>query len=512
LLVQDDASRRAMKILCNPRLYSALFLKILNKDGKLVPFVWNRCQRIIYEHMLWAQRNGLPQFFLILKPRQIGSTTLAEALGFHATATVPGFRARTLAHDKETTREIFEKCHVFYENLPLWMRPELATNNISRLVYPALKSRYMIGTAGTKAGAGVGRTINFVHCSEVGKYPEGGYELISALEECVPINNGIAIYESTAYTTDGWFFEMWDKSRNNVELIRAWIRDGRKGRLLLPSNYIPIFIPWYKDDGYVMHLEPGEVIKYTSEEKQIVKQFNLTPEQIKWRRYKMLGNHKFHQWYPITPEECWGQAEGLVFAHDIKPIHRIATFPVNRDDYFIVGGVDWGSDHPFAYMRVAINKKTQKAYVFSEYKARGMLTHQQAATIKADYGKADEPHILFADKQGRQNRLDILSYGVVTYPANKDVEGSIDLIKTLLSPHPETGEPMLYFMDNVPETIRQLFAYARKRVGLEELGDIIKKDDDLVDTLRYILYSVWSEMRRRGKENNMWCYGAMADQ
>jgi len=67
-------------------------------------------------------------------------------------------------------------------------------------------------------------------------------------------------------------------------------------------------------------------------------------------------------------------------------------------------------------------------------------------------------------------------------------------------------------MDNVPETIRQLFAYARKRVGLEELGDIIKKDDDLVDTLRYILYSVWSEMRRRGKENNMWCYGAMADQ
>src|SRR5690242_1697717 len=73
------------------------YLKILNKNQQLVPYIPNRVQA----HYL-AHRTGRD---LILKPRQTGMSTciVADTFSEAITRTVMG---ATLAHDDETTQKL----------------------------------------------------------------------------------------------------------------------------------------------------------------------------------------------------------------------------------------------------------------------------------------------------------------------------------------------------------------------------------------------------------------------
>jgi hypothetical protein len=75
-----------------------------------------------------------------------------------------------------------------------------------------------------------------------------------------------------------------------------------------------IFIPWHTDKSCSMNLDPGEKLEpYATEESALMEKYHLTPEQIKWRRWKIediAAKNKgdadeFYQEYPEDDESCF---------------------------------------------------------------------------------------------------------------------------------------------------------------------------------------------------------------
>ena len=98
-------------------------LKIRDKDGNLIPFRLNRPQRRLYETIRQQWAAGRPVRIIILKARQMGFSTLSEAIIFWMAATATQTEALIVAHQDEATGNLFRMSKRFLEELPAPVRP-----------------------------------------------------------------------------------------------------------------------------------------------------------------------------------------------------------------------------------------------------------------------------------------------------------------------------------------------------------------------------------------------------
>jgi hypothetical protein len=116
-------------------------------------------------------------------------------------------------------------------------------------------------------------------------------KIIAAAKQLVP-PNGILVQESTG-NGDNHFMSEWLRATYGI------------------SEYTPIFIPWLENEWCVMPLNLLEVLDYDEDEQMLRTLFNLSDEQLKWRRWAIV-NHcdgdvdVFRREYPSFPEEAFG--------------------------------------------------------------------------------------------------------------------------------------------------------------------------------------------------------------
>ena len=140
------------------------------------PFLLNAAQRKLYNVALRQREAGRGVRIIILKARQMGFSTLTEALLFFSCVMRKGVNALVVAHREDATANLFRMSRLFYDELPEEERPMLSASNSRELVFdnpdrkeraenPGLGSRLRCATAG---GKGVGRsdTLQCVHLSE----------------------------------------------------------------------------------------------------------------------------------------------------------------------------------------------------------------------------------------------------------------------------------------------------------------------------------------------------------
>ena len=113
----------------NARQYISAFLKIKTKDNKIVPFKMNTPQRRLYEVVKGEAEQGKPIRLIILKARQMGFSTLTEALIFHRTATKHNVNSLIIAHKDEATTNLFNMSKLFYSELPIQLKPLRKASN-----------------------------------------------------------------------------------------------------------------------------------------------------------------------------------------------------------------------------------------------------------------------------------------------------------------------------------------------------------------------------------------------
>lgn len=299
------------RILLNCALYIATFLKIRAKDGSIIPFKLNQPQQRLYDTIREQWRKGKPVRIIILKARQMGFSTLTEAIIFWLCTTAFNMEAMIVAHKDEATKNLFLMSKRFYDHLPERIKPMQRASNAQELVFDkpsrykgssvGLNSRIRCATAG---GEGIGRsyTLRALHLSEFAFWPGEKLDTLIGLLQAVPDLPGtLIVIESTANGYDE-FKKQWDMA---VEAQR----EGREG-------FIPVFFAWFEMDEYRREVPPG--FQRTEEEEALSQTFGLDDEQLAWRRWCIDNNcggdlNKFHQEYPATPDEAFIATGACVF-------------------------------------------------------------------------------------------------------------------------------------------------------------------------------------------------------
>lgn len=285
----------------NTKKYIENYVKIRDKSGSIIDFKLNEPQEKLYNIIKKQKEEHKPVRVIILKARQMGFSTLAESILFKETATKFNVNTGIVAHKEEATTNLFNMSKRIYDNLPDEMKPSKKASNAKELIFDnqegtGLKSKIKCMTAGAD-GVGRSDTFNNLHISELAFWGNNVKETMLGLMQSVPyLDNTIVIIESTANGYE-YFKEQWDAA---VE--------GR-------SDFVPLFVGWNELKEYQI---PYTGFKLTEEEEQLQKIYNLSLEQLTWRRWCIANNcggdvNQFKQEYPINPQEAFMLSGATVF-------------------------------------------------------------------------------------------------------------------------------------------------------------------------------------------------------
>lgn len=287
-------------------------LKIQTKDLGVKRLIPNSSQRRFLAEVERQWRTGKPIRIIILKARQMGMSTITEALLFlWATVFFPGANELVIAHETRSSRSLFAKTRMYWDTWPDdWkVAHPLASSTHQRMLFGDSRSQVQISTARNVKSAR-GETLFGVHASEVAFWDEAE-TLMVGLSQAVPRRPGsLVVLESTANGVGNWFHDTW--------------RRAEAGQ----NEYIPMFFPWFEHQEYrASHEGRADLIdslgSLDSEERWLKETFDVDDDQLAWRRLTIDNECKgdedfFHQEYPATAEEAF-----LTSGHNVYPIPRL---------------------------------------------------------------------------------------------------------------------------------------------------------------------------------------------
>jgi hypothetical protein len=250
-------------------------------------------------------------FFVILKGRQLGITTISLALDLYWHFIHNGLQG-TLTTDTEENRDMFRSTLAMYmEGLPKEWRIPLLAHNRNQL---QLKNRsrlfYQVAGLRAKGSLGRGKAITFLHGTETSSWgdEEGLASLLASLAETNP--NRLYIFESTARGFN-MFHDMYVTAKR-AKTQRA------------------IFCGWWRNQFYSVDAN-SQIYKVYWDGK-------LTPEEKEWTRdikklYDVEINSRQMAWWR------WKLHEGI---KDDALMYQ--EFPPTEDYAFIMTGTSFFSN------------------------------------------------------------------------------------------------------------------------------------------------------------------------
>lgn len=318
-------------------------LRILTKgeeeeggQGFLEPLLLNPAQEKIY--VLLVERGNYLGDYLILKPRQIGVSTIILGVFYDRIKHVEGINAAVYTHHPKATGYFREIVHRFWAHDP--ERPDLKYDNAGEFSLKARDSRIYIGTIGER-GVGKARTLHMLFCTELAEWPRhNAEEQWLGLPQTVPRRTGLRIRESTPKGRENIWHRMWNASREK-------------------RPHDCLFFRWWDHQEYRCHYPASG---YDEEEQALVDTYGLDPYQIAWRREMIdeYGEDGFQQEYAEDEDTCFLVTGETVFdkavlmkllqtLQHVQPVLQrddltVWEYPV--EGRFYVAGSDVGSGSP----------------------------------------------------------------------------------------------------------------------------------------------------------------------
>ena len=289
--------------------YIERFLYIKTKEGELTLLKLNIMQKKFYDIIKAQFQAGKPVRIIVLKARQLGFSTFIEALIFYFTACQFAVNSLVVAHQSDSSNAIYSMAKLFYDMLPVQIKPMIKYNNAKTIEFdnperdpvvyeknPGLKSLIRVGSA-ESSGLGRGMTFRYVHLSEYAFWKKDKKEILTGILQAVPNLPGTMVFiESTA---------------NGFEHFQELWADAVAGK----NAFTPVFFAWHDNPLYSM---PYTGFTLDEEETKLKAQFNLTNDQLEWRRWCIKANcsndvDQFRQEYPSYPEEAFLMSGRPVF-------------------------------------------------------------------------------------------------------------------------------------------------------------------------------------------------------
>lgn len=317
IITTEDRKRESIKIIISDfYLFCEKNLYITDKKGQLIKLKLNEAQKKLVEAVLKDLQHHRPVRYIVLKARQLGLSTIIEALCYWWAATHPYVQAAIAAHDADAANNLYKMFQKYYENTDNIFRPKSKYYTQHDLTFDTeqgtgLKSSIKTFVA-KKGGTGRSATNRFLHCSEVAFW-EGGTEIVAGLMQTVPLLPETFIFlESTANGVGGYFYDEWQLAK--------------KGE----SPFKPFFFAWHSHDEYELNVPPR--MNFTADERELITLFKdlIYPERtwkrkLMWRREKIKefrsDPEKFMQEYPSNDWEAFVASGRPVF--DMKALRSM---------------------------------------------------------------------------------------------------------------------------------------------------------------------------------------------
>ena len=280
----STVTQELARALVDDEYFCEMFIIIEDRDGKLVRFKFNPIQQQL--------NGGFTGRDLVLKPRQIGSTTLYLAKGYKRVITEGGINAVVVAHEEFLTKRLLNRVRLMHQRLPLpdGLKPELEHDAEYQMSFPkkesGTQSTFYIGTAGAKT-FGRGEPIHEFIGSEFAFWPNP-WKILTPVMQAVPLGGNITL-ESTP---NG---EGTEREPNAFyELVQEAL-DGN-------SVWALHEIPWWMleeyripaGSKYALVADRTDLV-YTAEELDLILRVGWRDEEaadrIRWRRRKISEIH-----------------------------------------------------------------------------------------------------------------------------------------------------------------------------------------------------------------------------
>jgi hypothetical protein len=276
-------------------------------------------------------------FFVILKGRQLGITTISLALDLYWHFTNKGLGG-TLVTDTEENRDMFRGTLAAYmDGLPKEYKIPLLAHNRNAL---SLKNRtrifYQVAGTRAKGSLGRGKGITFLHGTETSSWgdEEGLASLLASLAETNP--KRLYIFESTARGFN-MFHEMYvtaKKARSQKAIFCGWWRNEFYSA---DPNSDIYKVYW---DG---KLTPEER-EWTRDIKKLYN-FEINSRQMAWWRWKMLEGIKdeslMYQEFPPTEDYAFVMTGTSFFSTSRCTDSAKIAKKISYDNYRYVFGANF---------------------------------------------------------------------------------------------------------------------------------------------------------------------------
>ncbi len=281
------------------------YFKIKNKEGKVVPFIFNNVQDDYYLMLKkdYPDLKGIREN--ILKARKEGFSSLVSGIFttdfiLSGLKKIPITSSQVIAHREADVKPHFNRINLFLES---WLEKEkrnrkqfLVIDNQTSYIKNIVGAEFSVGMAGAKAMGRGGDTLN-LHWTEIGFYPNtpiiNAEDLVTGAEKQVPLGMGKIFRESTGNVVGDFWNEEYDRG---LEV------NGKR-----ESNFRSRFFPWFDFREYQVDCPPA-FKDFTHYENTMRKIYSLNNNQVYW--YHLEGksvkdSNKFRREHPCDATEAF---------------------------------------------------------------------------------------------------------------------------------------------------------------------------------------------------------------
>lgn len=340
-------------------------LKIVGTDGMLRPLEPKTMQRRIYESAAAQRAAGRPVRLIVVKARQMGSSTACAGMVIQRTIRREHHRSVIIGHDNKTAGNLFDVAELMYKQLPAELQPVITahrrTQEAKVLGFGRIGSVLTVDNARVQ-DAGRGFTYRTVLATEAAFYPYP--EKLTSVLNAVPDDpDTMVIIESTAYGRNDFYDRVMAVERGE-------------------SDYEVVFAPWFEEPRYRREFASPEDRErfrvgegaWGAAEPDLIERHGCTLEQLLWRRRAIV-------------ERCESKLE--VFARE---------YPATLEESFMVSG-----KHRFS---VVLVQKALQAASEAPAPVEGMLLSTGSTTKKTRGGEVLIPTgAKFEEERGGQWRV-----------------------------------------------------------------------------------------------------------
>lgn len=308
------------------RYFAPRYWTIRTTDERLIKLNFNIAQTITLDIIGEMEMEELALHLFDLKARQVGKSTMFEAMIGHRALFYPNVNAIVASADKERSAKMADMIWLGYAHLPWWMMSPLTVDNQNQKVFGGHNSGISIQHGASVTGVARGTTPSVVHASELAYWDDPKESVDASMMKAIHDDpTKMVILESTADGMGNWWHKSWEFSVKNWPLRRSrfrptftpWFVDTEKYPTEAWLRKSPIPADWTPDAITVAHAESAAEYVHASDylPRYLGKDWTMpTEQQWFWEvsRDEAKEKQELSQWYaemPATPAQAF-QASG----------------------------------------------------------------------------------------------------------------------------------------------------------------------------------------------------------